>query len=70
MWGQLGYIYTLIVWEAYKHADTRGSGASPRKFWKIMLSESESEGNLSALSPFDVPVDVGTQNFPKYIVST
>ena len=43
-------------------------GMSPRKFWKIMPSEIECEGSFSNLSPSDVPVDTGTQNFLKYII--
>ena len=38
-------------------------GMPPRKFWKITRSEIESEGIFSDWSPFNVPVDTGTQNF-------
>ena len=40
-------------------------GMPPRKVWKIRLSEIESEGIFSDWSPFNAPVDTGTQNFLK-----
>ena len=40
----------------------------PGKFQKITKSEIESEGVLSNLLTFDVPVDTGTQNFLKCII--
>ena len=40
-------------------------GMPPGRFEKVTPSEIESEGILSNLSPFDIPVDTGTQNFLK-----
>ena len=64
-------IFTLIVCKAHrheKHVSTRGSGGmSPRKFRKI-TPEIESEGIFSNLSTFDVPADIGTENFLKCII--
>ena len=48
------------------HANTRGSGGMPpRKFWKLTLSEIESEDIFSDLSPFNAPVDTGMQSVLK-----
>ena len=40
----------------------------PQEILKITPSEIESDGILSILSPFDVPVDTSTQNFLKCII--
>ena len=68
----LAHIFTLIVCEAHRHAkhvNARGVwGMLPRKFRKITPSEIESEGVLSNLLTFYVPVDTGTQSFLKCII--
>ena len=40
----------------------------PQEILKITPSEIESDGILSILSPFDVPVDTSTQNFLKCVI--
>ena len=40
----------------------------PQEILKITASEIESDGILSILSPFDVPVDTSTQNFLECII--
>ena len=42
-----------------------GLGACPQEIWKITVSEIESEGIFSDLSPFNAPVDTGIQNVLK-----
>ena len=59
---EIAGICNVIVYEAHghaKHANTRGSGACPLGNFET-LSEIESEGNFSDLSPFNAPVDTGT----------
>ena len=43
-------------------------GMPPGSFEKVTPSEIESEAIISNLSPFDVPVDTGTQSFLKSII--
>ena len=43
-------------------------GHAPQEILKMTPSEIESEGIISNLSTFDVPIDTGTQNFLKCII--
>ena len=61
-------ICTVIVCEAHgheKHAKTGGLGAYPPGNFEKLRSEIESEGIFSDWSPFNAPVNTGTQNFLK-----
>ena len=61
----LAGICTVIVCKAHghaKHANTRGAGSMPPLGKLHALSEIKSDSIFSDLSPFNAPVDIGTQN--------
>ena len=61
----LAGICTPTMCKAHRHAKHANNRKvwehALRKFWKITLPESESEGIVINLSPFDIPVNTGTQ---------